>query len=1178
MRLRALAFILLAPFALLAGETITIGKSETAGICGYRALWDTPIITSPDGVRKATDGKIKDRGQTAPWNLKQRDNGAKPAAIAFDAIHRHLLVRFPGAAEQIAAKLKEGYTIKKVELVLPFKDEELWPEGSSNWVPPEGGYQYRANWGVDKLYRKERPTWHAVAWAVRKPWKADPKHGPTYNAYINGAGYWSRFGASSPEGDRIDQRFGPAPVNYKQPAGKMDITPVLTDKAFGDTVAMRLRHLADCGFVVRKWETYDHRYFGGVYEWATATGPRAIIIDQPKLIVTVEEGNAPELGELPPKTNIAALAETLQAQGGARPTAVMPSRKQLKQYVDTYAVRKPEWMPAWQWQRVQQMLKIQYGENAAAEPFWYQFVPGYIKGRYRGMNKKNPRRADGWIIGGLDPQDIYEAWVDQTLGQPYRGWHGFSASKELLPWFMYRDAMPAPCRQWFKDYWTAWLLPDRETSKDLFPPVAKQDGKMIHPMYDQLKKGSNTGAKIKGDSYYHKTGDWRGNKSFYRSGFNYTMSTTNFNNTASMGCLLGGAIINSKRALADGRHGQAHWPLRTWTWFDGSTQEEIDDYYFAITVKAQKMIMDFGPDVTDRLLGRSQLLKSMTMITDAYHPGLRRYIAGAARTAPHYRVCTQDGLYAVLNTLSRTGTFTDVGTKDTPEHFKSFGHELPMGQVAQQATRSPFAPQWFQHVIDEKPLPYETTATFKQWGAHVEHPIYRRTYLGRNFGLYSCTNGWGFLPAIAQWRRKAEVPKTSRELGTMFMRFGINDTRMVNDAHGWIVPYGNQAILQDGPRLIVSASANPYSNWINEKRKITSLQSTLAFCNYEKPAPTWKIHVDGKAVTALPKSVKAGQKITIHDGVTYIGIIPLPSADLGCTDDVVIRQGTRQTMQKSYHLQTALLIDNYALKQEAPLKKNADWKAVDTAHTGFVVEFGDVDQYGSFAAFQKHFHTTTLKTSFDKAKALHEIQYTSGKDLLEMGATTTWTEKTKINEAIPYQKVNGKSPYPAYDVNRESNFCMQAKTGKLEKNGATLRCTMGRIGFLLCDPVSKSVGGHNVLAELSNYQLKTPGGIEVAADGKVSLCFVDVEPEQKRIVINEAFLADQANEKDAANAMLLFGVPEGYTVHFNGNLVVTPETADINGRQALVVPFNGRMPADIARRYTDAMTALAPAQ
>jgi len=191
---------------------IEIPNSETAGICGFRAMWDAPVATADDGVRRILDDVIKDRGGSAPWNSEERDGGAKPAALAFDAIHRSLLVRFPAAADQIAEQLRKGFRIQKAELVLPYADTELWPWGNTNWAPPEGGYLYRANWGVDKDCRAVPPTWHAAAWALRKPWKSDAATGPTWNAWINGAGYWARFGAQDEQADRFPSRFGPAPV------------------------------------------------------------------------------------------------------------------------------------------------------------------------------------------------------------------------------------------------------------------------------------------------------------------------------------------------------------------------------------------------------------------------------------------------------------------------------------------------------------------------------------------------------------------------------------------------------------------------------------------------------------------------------------------------------------------------------------------------------------------------------------------------------------------------------------------------------------------------------------------------------------------------------------------------------------------------------------------------------
>jgi hypothetical protein len=278
-----------------AAETVTLDTPETAGICGYRKMWDQPVTTGADGLRVIIepldkDNAIKDRGGVAPWATPTLEAAGKPAALAFDAIHRTLLVRFPDAAEKIAAKVNEGYKIEKLELVLPFADEELWPEGGgfNPPAPPPGyGYHYRANWGVEWGYRVVRPRWHAVAWALKQPWKADPKLGPTYNAYINGAGYWKHFGAQDDGADRLPTQFGPSEVSYQHTEGRLDLTALLADEAYGKTLAERLRTLADCGVALKKWETYDHLYYdGSPYEWGTGVGGRAIVIQPPKLVVT----------------------------------------------------------------------------------------------------------------------------------------------------------------------------------------------------------------------------------------------------------------------------------------------------------------------------------------------------------------------------------------------------------------------------------------------------------------------------------------------------------------------------------------------------------------------------------------------------------------------------------------------------------------------------------------------------------------------------------------------------------------------------------------------------------------------------------------------------------------------------------------------------------------------------
>ena len=78
----------------------------------------------------------------------------------------------------------------------------------------------------------QQPRWHAVAWGLNRPWTADREIGPTYNAYINGAGYWAGFGAREVGQDRAGGHFGPAPLNAERPEGRMDVTVAL-DRAAG---------------------------------------------------------------------------------------------------------------------------------------------------------------------------------------------------------------------------------------------------------------------------------------------------------------------------------------------------------------------------------------------------------------------------------------------------------------------------------------------------------------------------------------------------------------------------------------------------------------------------------------------------------------------------------------------------------------------------------------------------------------------------------------------------------------------------------------------------------------------------------------------------------------------------------------------------------------------------------
>ena len=1081
----------------LAAQPVVLDHAETAGISGFRALWDMPIVLDESGPVEFKDSVIKDRHGTADWSLKAREGGAKPGAMVFDALQRMMLVRFPEAAERIASELNKGRSIAKVELVLPLADVELWPPGDVNFPPPDG-YNYRANWGVDTLYRKDPPRWHAIAFGLRRPWMAHPTLGPTFNAHINGTGYWKHCGAKDESADRHATMFGPAQISQANPVGRIDLTAMLSDPAYGATLTQRLRNFADCGVMIRKWETYDHRYFTGVYEWPTATGGRGIRVKTPSLAITFAPApQAAKLDPLPPPADIRALAEKMKQDGSSgAPTAMLPTREQLNEMNQRFSAR-PAWVPDWQWQRLQELRAIDTSIRPE-DPFWYPFVPKYMRDRQRKRDK------------ALDPMDVYPLWIDTLLGRQPRGWHGFEASKEMTEWYIYRDALPRPARDAIMTYWTAWLMPDRPTAE------------LVHPMHDQLASKGGTSTNVR-DSYFEKTGDWRGNKSFYRAGFNYTISTQNFNMTSSSGALLGGSIIGSQHAMADGRHGQEHYPSRLWTWSAGASQEHIDHYYYAVTLSGNKAVRDFGPTAFDRLLADAMLARGIEELSSAYHPALRRFIAPSSRTSLQYLLVTQDGLQHIMHTLSRAGTLHDLENTDVPGKMLVMGHERTPQNIAEQTQISPWAPEWAANMVDEKPIPYEHAAV----AAHTRAWI--KSYLGRNYGLASSDINKQRIQVMGQWRRDDTPAPRVQDIVTMDVRYGVNSTRFANDAAGWIAPIGHHYTLQHRNKLMVLTSPWPadFIKNVVKKEGLRSLQTSIALFNHQ-PMPTWEIYVDDQRVTQLPISARADQRITIRDGSTYMGVIPIPATDLGRKNALVIRAGEPQEYEKMTFT-PALLIESYNLQRDEPLQQVDDWSKIDAAFGGFIVELADAADHPDFAAFQNHIRTAKLSARPDGNTM--DVTYASGAHTLNMAIATDYESAADAKTGILRRTINGGPATLPEGIVRDTTLTQQGTTGRLVKNGATLLTEPGRMAYLQTEPRSGTCAAFNPLPDLTPISLTTPDGITVRSNGKVSLCRIVVQPKEKRITIDHACRTEQ--QAEIARSFTITGI-DSPTVIING--------------------------------------------
>jgi len=1122
-----------------ADTSLTLDQPECAGISGFRRMWDTPVVCSADGFTKVVDKGPFGKAPSAFWAPEQRKNGEN-GALVFDAIHRSLLVRFPNAAERIAEQVGKGQSISKVELVLPFKGCEFWPEG---YVDPSGMSFMGDRWV------KNPPNWHALVWGLRKPWKADPEIGPTFNAFINGLGYWKKFGAQDEDEDRFAMRFGPAEVSQRNPEGRVDVTAFLTSEDFGKTPAERLRVLTTYGFLLRKWETYDTRYKDGWngYEYGPATGGRGLLIDTPRLELTFTPRPSPNIGrgDGGEGLNFAARVHQLRQKPQGKPTAVMPTAEELKTLADKFASRKLTWMPEWQWQRVQELA------NADSKHSAFQFP------------------AD---LGG------YGRWLDEILARPYRNFIGHLTPFTAIEALKYGDAWPAPVLNHMKKYWEEWLMTDRRYTD------------LVHPQ------------GIYGDDnqkYLARTGDWRGNTSFYRAGYTRELSTMNFNHLAVTGALLGGSLIGSEYAMEDGRYGLENLPLRLWCWYDGSTQESIDHYYLALTLLAQKEFANWGPTVLDRMMGRSMLTKTVDELCSTYHPGLRRFISTSGRTGLAYLFAIQDGTKHIVHTLSRSGAITDLGKEKTVGDMPVLGHDGPPAQIAEQALLSPFADEWFAYTVDEKPLPFEMTCSYKMWGGFAATPLQRRTYMGANYGLASqdVSVRNECVPIMAQWRREAKQAQTAEEIGTLTVRYGVNQTNLLDSLyHGTKQANGNGSVhtygsgtyaMQYKNKLLVLTSPNRGLKTGNEypgtmPTEAKSLQTTIGLMNFQ-PQPTWEIYVDDQRVTAYPARVKAGQRISIKDGVSYIGILPLPSTDLGRSEEVVITNdtGPEVQMQGGGKTRPALLIEQYNYKSDAPLPKEKwDSDEIDLAYGGFAIEVGDVKEFGSFAQFQKHLKSTSLKAQWDAEKKLLNVSLKIGADTLECGYRPQYANGG-TDQCFPYRRVNGEYPYLPMGMERDSTLAQAGRLGRLEKNSAVVLHEPGRMAYLQTEPTTGTFAEHNPLPDPAFWSMSVPGGIEVTADGRLGMARVVARPKENKLWIDYALKEDQKNRADMATALLVTGMKNNPVIELNGQpLRGKVETLTLDSKQAHVVPLveGENLPlaarhSSLVSRYTRARAA-----
>lgn len=1010
-----------------------------------------------------------------------------PGGRTVDAVHRSVLLRFPGAGDAIALVLQGGRVLAKAELVVGYDGYEIVPEG----------YTCRDGLGR-KLWTEDPPTWHLQAWPLRQPWAADPASGPTFNASVNGHRYWARYGASDPLRDRAEGLLEPQELSLKAREARFDITRLFASDALARDPGQRLLMPERCGFLLRKLETYDSRYRerNNAYEWAMPVGGHGLTFTSVRILLTVRPAGGTVAMSLP-----AGRGPVLRSADGSKPTALLAPISEIARRARRAVERGLEDRSDWQVARIRELQRV-------------------------GGDSVSP-----WAdVAGPKGEEKYRKRLTETMAMPPRYWLGWEIEDHLLVWHLFRDLLPAPVRDHMKNYWTAWLQPELPTSA------------FVHPQ---------SAAAI---DYWKRNRDWRGRASFFRDGYNYAVSTQNFNHTAAMGALLGGAMIGSNHATGDGRHGLEHLPLRFWGFLDGSTQEMLDPYYLSITLSALKMFADFGPLPQDRLMGRILVDRTMEMLVSVYHPALRRFVAAAHRARLSGALVEQDGIYGALHTVSRAGVVNHLdGAHDAVEHgMPAWGYDFPPGRVAMQSLRNAWAPDWVSGPIDDKALPCEETATETTRGIY-KPPLWRRTWLGRWHGLASQDMRGGTIDVMGQWVRAPQTATQPAERGLLTVRYAANAPDLTTTREGLAPQAGLTLTFQSRNRAIVFAKPH-----CNRERflaaagdQVSALATVIGLWNLSA-TPTWEIYAGERRIESFPVRLEAGQRIVIRDGVSYLAILPLPASDLGRDAAIEIAPGIKgKADPNGAAVGPALTVSLFNLRQAQPVAaRRLDLRAVTTrTHGGFVLEMGDAAQHGSFAAFRRHIDAAELKAEWNERRHLLEVAYRSGGDLMEAGFSTEFGQSADASyaieggqqeRAIPYRRLNGQWPYLPPGIDRDSYWAQQGITGRLEKAGAVLATEPGRKAYLIADPASGAVVAYNPLPDPQSFALTTRDGATFTADGRVGLMRLEYRPWAREIEIDHTPKPEQTG---LAPTITISGLAAPPKVTLNGRTVAATATA-----------------------------------
>lgn len=206
------------------------------------------------------------------------------------------------------------------------------------------------------------------------------------------------------------------------------------------------------------------------------------------------------------------------------------------------------------------------------------------------------------------------------------------------------------------------------------------------------------------------------------------------------------------------------------------------------------------------------------------------------------------------------------------------------------------------------------------------------------------------------------------------------------------IDFGRVGTVQDRSTLLLAYSAKPGTHH-GELLKEKTCRASAAMFLFRWTEGLDGLYVNREPVRALPRELAPGDWWFVEDGDVYAAVRPLEATRL--------RGGRTVLEARTRHI--VLYQDNVASSNIVGIA-DSDWVK---ARSGFVVEMGDKDEYGSFAAFQDSVLAGNV-TADESDGYVRHVAYARGDRKLEM----RWHGYT---EEYAARKIGGRDdPWPRF--------------------------------------------------------------------------------------------------------------------------------------------------------------------